>query len=73
MQASSIQVHLTKIFTIFLLEAFEQKPNELYLSDAFWDSIQLHNINLNLYPVFQTRYIDFLESVLHGEYEHQNL
>lgn len=62
-----IQVPLTKIFTIFLLETFEQKPNELYLDDAFLDAIQLHNINLNLYPVFQTTYIDFLESVLQGE------
>ena len=61
-----IQVPLTKIFTIFLLEAFEEKPNELYLSDAFLDAIQFHNINLNLYPVFQTTYIDFLESVLQG-------
>ena len=67
MPADSIQVHLTKIFTIFLLETFEQKPNELYLDDAFLDAIQFHNINLNLYPVFQTTYIDFLESVLQGE------
>ena len=67
MPTHSIQVPLTKIFTIFLLETFEQKPNELYMDDAFLDAIQLHNINLNIYPVFQTTYIDFLESVLQGE------
>ena len=37
------------------------------VDDAFLDAIQLHNINLNIYPVFQTTYIDFLESVLQGE------
>ena len=66
MNASSIQIPLTKIFTIFLLEAFEQKPNELYLNDAFLDAIQLYTINLNLFPVFQSTYIDFLETVLQG-------
>ena len=66
MHASSIQIPLTKIFTIFLLESFEQKPNVLYMDDALLDAIQLHNINLNSYPVFQTTYIEFLESVLQG-------
>jgi hypothetical protein len=66
MDASSINFPLTEKFTIFLLEAFEHKPNELYLSDTFLDAIQLYNINLNLFPVFQTAYVDFLETVLQG-------
>ena len=64
--ADSIQVPLTENLTIFLLQAFEKKPNELYMNDAFLDAIQFYNINLNFYPVFQTVYIDFLESVLQG-------
>jgi hypothetical protein len=66
MDLLSIRIPLTEKFTIFLLQAFEQKPNELYMDDAFLDAIQLYKINLNLYPVFQATYINFLETVLQG-------